>query len=151
MMPAAFRIGPVRMNQARADFAISETRITASLLYDGQWEDDGELGVMLSTVTLAVHEGQMRQCWHPLAVVSLHALARRVERGDMRTLDALVGDLGALIDADGEVDRIATSDGFWFGGIIVAKDRGAGRTVRVRKVHTWQPRSYTVHAKPQGQ
>ncbi len=140
LIPVAFRIGAVRINRGRTEFEISETRVTASLLYDNQWANaDKEQGVMLSTVTLAVHDRALRQHWHPLAAISLHALARRIERGDSGSHNAILSDLAVLVDADCDADRIGTTDGFWLGGVVLANDRGPGRTVKLRSVRTWLP------------
>jgi hypothetical protein len=71
--------------------------------------------------------------WAPIAICSLHSLARRIERGEDRTHDALLADLAALVDADPDADQVAAGDGFWIGPVIGMRgpnDRSWVRSVR---------------------
>ena len=137
MVPAAFRIGAVKVMKDRAEFCISEARLTATWLHDDAWGDaERESGVALCRFVLVVHDRRLREHWHPMAIVSLHALARRVERSSERDHDALLRDLSLLVDTGDVVgERIDTPNGFWLGRVTDARDRS--RTVRVRSVRTW--------------
>jgi hypothetical protein len=48
----------------------------------------------------AVHKGALTVRWAPLACISLHALARRIERGLERDHAALTRDLAVLVESD---------------------------------------------------
>ncbi len=140
LVPSEFRVGAVRIDRSGREFEISETRATASLLFDNQWQDkDSERGVMLSTATLAVRDGRIQQCWCPLAIVSLQALARRIECRATANNEAIFRDLARLVDADPDVDHVDTNNGCWIGSIMTATDAGAGRIVELRSVHGWAP------------
>jgi hypothetical protein len=139
-LPADFRLGPPLVVYQRGGFAITETRLTASWITDDAWgHADRECGVGLCTLTFAVRDGALMRLWQPLANVSLHALARRIERGADAQRDhvALARDLAVLAQANGTGERVDTVDGFWLGSIIQVKDESAGKACRMRSVRTW--------------
>ena len=93
-------LSDTRVIKARTEFVIAGYRITVSWLHSDRW-DNGERARRLG---LPVGGGRaqrqaVRADWRPIAVVSLHALARRVERGSDRSHAALTLDLAALLDA----------------------------------------------------
>ena len=68
-----------------------------------------------------MHKGKLTETWQPLACVSLHALARRIERDDDRSHPALTAELARLLDGDGDASgQIACADGYWLGDLIDA-------------------------------
>lgn len=84
---------------------------------------------------MAVQDGKLREQWTPGANVSLHALARRIERGADRSHAALTRDIAVLVDAGVEGERVDTAAGFWLGGVIDAMD--GYRPIKLRHVRTW--------------
>lgn len=140
-IPSTFRVGELTIVKDRVQFAVSERRICVSWLRDDAWGSNShrEVGVAVCRFSLSVVSGKLREDWQPGINISLHALARRIERGVDRSHAALVRDLSALAaagDEDGE--RVDTPpDGFWLGGMINALD--GKRPVRLRHVRTWLP------------
>jgi hypothetical protein len=59
-------------------------------------------------VHVSAREWRLAAHWTPYALVSLHALARRIERGADRFHAALVRDLAVLADAGDDGDRVPT-------------------------------------------
>ena len=140
LIPSQFRIGPVSAMRHRTTFAIQERRATSSWMQSDEWDaDHRELGLTLCTFTLSVHAGRLRRCWTPFVAVSLHALARRIERGRQRSHEALWRDIVALADTGEEGDRVDTTGGAWWGGPIDAGAGDEGRTIRLRSIRTWLP------------
>ena len=141
LVPARFRIGKTDGAKNKGDFAVTETWLCAGWLHDDEWgaADDvpREPGVSICKFTLSVHKGRLQRHWAPLCNVSLHALARRIERHQDRTSDALVRDITVLAAAGEDGDRVDSDRGFWLGGTIDAGNRDTGRTIRIRSVRTW--------------
>jgi hypothetical protein len=140
--PAEFRLGEIEVNPDRDAFLIAETRATATWINIAAWNNDDatEPGVAVARFALAMRPGRgMVQAWIPRGIVSLHALARRLERGADRSHDALLADLAVLTAAGADDDRMATpSGGFWLGPMEVMG--GTDKvTARARNVRTWVP------------
>ena len=95
-----------------------------------------EPGLTICRFVLTMHKGRLRQRWVPLVAVSLHAMARRVERccGSLPRLPQR--DLTVLADAGEDGDRVNTPGGFWLGSVIDANGDG-GIKLRLRSVRTW--------------
>jgi hypothetical protein len=55
------------------------------------------------TFTVALSERRLSERWHPIALVSAHALARWFERSGKRDHSVLVRELAVLADASGGV------------------------------------------------
>jgi hypothetical protein len=85
----------------------------------------------------AVQKGKLIARWTPLACVSLHALARRVERGAERDHTALTRDLALLVESDSNTERVFTPGGFWLGAVIEAMNDAERKGVKLRNVRTW--------------
>ena len=117
LVPPQFRLGAVEATRQRTEFAIVERRIAVSWLRHDEWTDPEhrEPGVSICKFVLAMTDGKLLWRLHPQANVSLHALARRIERGHEHDHTALLRDLAALADAGEEGGRVATGEGFWFG------------------------------------
>jgi hypothetical protein len=140
-LPADFRLGGPVVAYPRGGFTITETRLTASWITDHAWGDaaDRESGVGLCALTFAVRDGALMRLWKPLANISLHALARRIERGADAQRAALLRDLATLVVIDENTERVDTVDGFWLGTVIDVLDHSAGKGCRLRSVRTWLP------------
>jgi hypothetical protein len=139
LVPPQFRLGAVEATRHRTEFAIVERRIAVSGLKHDEWTDPEhrEPGVSICKFVLAMTNGTLLWRLHPQANVSLHALARRIERGHERDHAALLRDLAALADVGEEGERVDTSEGSWFGHVIDADDQG--HRIRMRNVRTWLP------------
>jgi hypothetical protein len=107
--PATFRIGAVTVVEHPRRFSIEEQRLAATWHTDLAWENGGEeVGVAVCTVQLALRDGVIGGEWHALALVSLHALGRRLERGADPSYAALFADLADTPDSPQRVvDRHA--------------------------------------------
>jgi hypothetical protein len=139
LVPNEFRIGETDIDRDRSAFSISETRLACSWQRFDEWQspDARELGLAVARYRLALKDGRLRETWDAYAVVSLHAIARRIERGNDRSHSALFADLALLADAVGTIgDQVTTPDGFWLGGERDVRD-SKGRTSRARSVRTW--------------
>jgi hypothetical protein len=101
IVPSGFRIGDVGVAPDREAFAIREARLGVTLMNAEAWgnPDYGEPGVTVARFSLSLHQGRLRERWTPVAIVSLHSLARRLERHHDRSHAALVADLALLLDA----------------------------------------------------
>ena len=124
LIPPQSRIGKVSGTRHKGEFAIAETRICVSWLTCDEWSDleQREPGVSLCQFTLAVKDGKLHRRWHPIANVSLHALARRIEPGRAYDHASLLSDLALLADAGEDAERVETADGFCVGNMCDAKD-----------------------------
>ena len=141
LVPPHFRLGAVEVTRHRTEFAIVERRIAVSWLRHDEWTDPEhrEPGLSICRFVLGMTDGKLIWRWHPQTNVSLHALARRIERGHERDHAALLHDLAVLADAGEEGERVDTGEGFWFGSVIDADDQG--HRIRMRNVRTWLPSS----------
>jgi hypothetical protein len=158
MIPPRFRLGDIiitgsmqRFGPRSRLFGVSETRIAVSWIAHEAWDPDyKEQGVSVCRFTLSFHDGRMRQDWTPIASISLHALARRYERGRSLSLPqgrslalpqggsdhaALMADLACLIDADPSAGQIATTDGLWLADTVLTRTRQG--VVKALNVRTW--------------
>jgi hypothetical protein len=137
-VPTRFRIGDIAINRSRDAFSISEVRICPAWFASSLWEDRDyrEPGVAICRFALFVDAGKLRQTLTPIAVVSLHALGRRLERGRGRDQAAIIRDLARLADAP-ERDEVATpeSEGAWIGYVVQMK--GVDGWATARAVRTW--------------
>jgi hypothetical protein len=96
-----------------------------------------ERGVSIARVNFGVQKGNVVMQWTPQACVSLHALARRIERGSTRDHSALALDLAKLVQTDEKSERVDTIDGFWLGEVCPATNEFDGNGCRLRDVRTW--------------
>jgi hypothetical protein len=134
--PSMFRIGKVTTHPDRDALCIAETRITATWLECDEWDDDNrEPGVSVATFTLQLHLGRLWTRWLPSAIISAHALARRIERGADRSPVALTADLAVLAHTGADGDRVPVGDGFWMGNVVGIQGRHG--VMQARAVRTW--------------
>jgi hypothetical protein len=84
-----------------------------------------------------VHKGTLTVRWVPIACISLHALARRIERGTERDHPALVRDLALLVESNPSDERVSTPGGFWRGSVIEALNDAERKGCIIRNVRTW--------------
>ena len=117
----AFR---ARTDQRGRRGQIIEVRVHAVTMLSNKWDPD----VMEPTIALTSHCVEVplvdRPATQTIASISLHALARRFERGRDRAHHAVLDDLRRIILANinneeshpfGEPFRISTPRGFWVG------------------------------------
>jgi hypothetical protein len=136
-IPSRFRLEFDSAASARS-VEVVEARVGGSRWSTyGLFED--ERGISVNIVVLRTVARDVSVVIHPVANVSLHALARRFQRGENSSVEAVLRDLGALAEPPaGSVDAVATSDGVWLGEITDANDTGQpGRTVRLRSVRSF--------------
>jgi hypothetical protein len=137
LMPSAFRIGETRMIRTRREFVIAEDRISVSWLQAAR-SGERERGVSVCRLVVAAHKGDLREDWRPVACVSLHALARRIERGSDRRHAALTSDLARLLtfEAD-QCGQVMCDDGYWLGDLVDLMDETAKSARQCRNVRTF--------------
>jgi hypothetical protein len=136
-VPVELRIGQVTVERNRERFSIRETRLIASWQRQTAWQGDDtdEPGIAIARFALKLHTGRLIVTWEPVSIVSLHSLARRIERGADPSHGAIYADLATLADPDPEARRVAAGDGFWVGA--VGPMHGQGQTFEVFNVRTW--------------
>jgi hypothetical protein len=136
-IPPGFRIGPLIIERDPSAFRIAETRLSATWITCDDWQPGyREPGVSLCRFTLALTAGALTETWSPVASVSLHAPARRLERGRNASYAALIADLACLADPPADASHIDTADGAWC-GTMVNTDTRRGGTVRAFSARTW--------------
>jgi hypothetical protein len=136
-MPAAFRIGETRIVRTRREFVIAEDRISVSWLQAARW-GERERGVSVCRLVVAAHKGDLREDWRPVACVSLHALARRFERGADRRHAALTSDLARLLNFEADpCGQVTCDDGYWLGDLVDLMDETARTARQCRNVRTF--------------
>jgi hypothetical protein len=137
-VPTTFRIGAVTIDPDRATFSIGETRISCSWINNETWADPDyrEQGLSVCRFTLSLRDGRLCERWTPLAHISLHALARRYERGGADRAAILVDLADLTVPDDPSAGQIATADGTWLGDSVQTGVAGGG-TARAINVRTW--------------
>jgi len=108
-------------DRTKSALAITEIRLRPAKSADPTWDGATELGLAVVAHTLHIGDGKMTVVPDPVAVISLHALARRVQRGFRRDDAAVLEDIACLIPvapaalmAGGEF-RIPAGDREWAG------------------------------------
>jgi hypothetical protein len=115
---------------------IQETRLDSLSLRFVGWED-WEPGVGITQMRMTTHK-QMIFEGTPLVIISLHALARYMERSGTKDYATLLNDLRPLLEYTGQSERIATtSGGEWIGDRRVIATNGMDRTFPVRAIRTY--------------
>jgi hypothetical protein len=138
LMPNEYRLGERRFFPARTEFIIAETRLSGSWIYNDEWNSGvREIGISVCDLVLSVRRGKLCWEWKPRVCISLHALARRIERGAERDHAALVRDLAVLVESDAGSERVGTQGGFWLGAVIEAMNDQKRRGCTIRNVRTW--------------
>jgi hypothetical protein len=138
-IPTEFRLGELTITPDRDVFAVTETRLTATWFNITSWVagDTREPGVTLAAFSVCLDHGRLQVRWTPVAVISAHALGRRLERGAERTHAALTADLTLLVNAGLDGDRVPAGDGWWIGSVVQMQGRHGIATARaVRTFHT---------------
>jgi hypothetical protein len=136
LIPAQYRIGLVEAARHKVTFGISELRVTSSRLTNGNWDTpEPEPGLSVCRFHFIVRNGKMTERWLPVANVSLHGLARRIERGRDRSPEAVLADIEVLATASGGEVETPRSEGCWLGEVVTA--RIDGRPVELMNVRTW--------------
>jgi hypothetical protein len=137
-IPAEFRFGEIEVRPDRDAFEIAELRATATWINSRDWDSDAtEAGVAIARCSMAMRpKVGLVHVWMPVAIVSLHAVARWFERSGSRDHGCLLADLAALTAPGDDDDRVATPGGFWRGEMEVME--GTDKvTARARNVRTW--------------
>ena len=131
----------------RKSLSITEVRVCPQHYRQADWEADArEPGVSVVQITLAIapHE-TLALGLHTLCAASLHALARRYQRGQPVTDDAIVADLHVLAAAHerlsglpaGSDFAVDVSSGQWLGNVLDIRSHHSGITQRVPSARTF--------------
>jgi hypothetical protein len=133
-----------RLERTRA--SITERRVVAGAARSGAWgEDDFEIGVGIDEVTVTVDGNRLDLSSRTLVLFSLHALARRYQRGRDNDDAAILHDLDLAARADpdgldaGGGFKIATDaeGGGWRGRLVWLHDQNSADPRLTVLVRTW--------------
>ena len=140
-----------RLRTERRRFTVAELRATCDRMTAGAaWNGAEQDAVALSWHAIQLHDRLVDYLIRPVATMTLHALARRFERGDGREDSNVVQDLAPLA-AYAAADKTAVappptlpvtaevrvSDGRWAGRWVVARDAARRRDFRIFQVQTF--------------
>ena len=121
-LPAETRLGPLKLSQTGKKLSLAEVRVVPSRMKMESWSES-ELVLGLSLIQIDYGD-QIIVSRKPLGDASLHAVARRYQRGTDRSDKAVLRDLLELACAfperaiAGGDFRIATRDGYWLGELV---------------------------------
>jgi hypothetical protein len=115
----------------KRSLTIAELRPTGSRWLTDSWcAADWQLGISLVWVAVSVENGRFRFTTRPAGHMLLHALARRFERGDGRSVEHIVRDLRALAAGlNSDLIEIPAVGGRWVGERHTVRDEDQGRNV----------------------
>jgi len=137
-VPAEFRLS-LDVIYREHSVAITEVRISSSRTKHIAWGGTGEPGISIARVELAAGNGRLTVDTRPLASISLHALARRYQRGgcDEAAISRDLRDIVA-VGVTGS-DDVRCRTGLWAGPVIAVRDGHdpGGRIIRMRDVRTY--------------
>ena len=107
-LPSTYRIG-CRSTLTRDSLEVEDVVICAAKLEDDAW-DGLEASLVVCHGTLSVKRGSISFRFMPTAIFSMHALARRLQRGASTSDDELLGDVTLL--AKHSAGEVADGEGF---------------------------------------
>jgi hypothetical protein len=144
LMPEQGRLDLV-IEASRRSLRLVELRASAASLHLARWQDDGvELAAMVVAITLRAGPDVLTCETKSLATISLHALARRCQRGRDTSARVVLADLKALALAHAEVLQVGgpftvpAVDGRWAGEVLRLRQRdGGGATVPIVAARTF--------------
>jgi hypothetical protein len=107
----------IDLNPRRKTIAIRELRLTSSAYRDTGWDETAsEIGLIVALIELRIGPADYRFQWFTVAHLSLHAIARRLQRAHHGLADRAVGaEFG-----------VAVPGGVWLGGVQRVKDHAGG-------------------------
>jgi hypothetical protein len=127
-LPAETRLGPLKLSQTGKKLSLAEVRVVPSRMRMESWSES-ELVLGLSLIQID-YGAQIIVSRKPLGDASLHAVARRYQRGTDRSDKAVLRDLLELACAfpeqvlTGADFRVAASGGYWRGELMQLGDGG---------------------------
>ncbi len=148
-MPDKFRLAFIAVIDQRGRAGkIAEFRLGTAKLHNPGWDKgvtEPTLMVGATILQVPLHRGKLMQCY-TRATISLHALARRMQRGVDRSQQAILNDMKALVHADlnnaekypeDEEFRIPAGNGAWLGVTAPVDDVEDGKTTMQFVVRTF--------------
>ena len=127
--------------------SISETRCIPQHYRQAEWEDDArEPGVSVVRIGMSIApRRELALAMYTLCSASLHALARRYQRGQPTNDDAIIADLHALAAAherlrvlpEGSGFTVDVASGRWLGNVLDIRSHDSGVTQRVPSARTF--------------
>lgn len=117
-----------RLNERAKWLQITELRARPAVVTQSEWSGELEPSVLVVAVGMEARPKRFRATHATLAVVSLHALARRYQRADDKCHGAVLRDLRVLAEkqdalvllGDGAPFHVPCSDGGVWAGVIRA-------------------------------
>jgi hypothetical protein len=135
-LPSFTHLGRVG-GRTKDGFSIIETRVVSSKFQYLKWVNpDWEPGISVVRWEF-VAEGGLRLIPQPIAHISFHALARRIERGRDRTHPAILADLAALALAPHDAGVVPCASGLWRAESGDAADEAGRELGRILSVRTY--------------
>ena len=133
-LPPLSRLGlEIDLNARRKTIVIRESRLTSSGYRDQGWDEDAtEIGLIINLIQVRVGPSDYEFRFFTLSHISLHALARRFQRGLDVGEAAILRDLKALGEATltdgaaGDDFVVPVPGGRWVGGVQAVRNRGVG-------------------------
>jgi hypothetical protein len=136
----------LEIERGKRELRISETRLIHSTYKDVRWaRPELEPSVVLGRYTFQLTTPAAYSVRRsPLAIIGIHAIARRFERGENRTEEAIAADVSELASnytglcSGSEGFSLPCPSGVWVGGIETATEPD-GPTHRVLYVRSFLP------------
>jgi hypothetical protein len=141
-MPPDGRLS-LEIERGKRELRISETRLIHSTYKDVRWSrPEFEQSVSLACYTFQLTTPTAYVVRRSaLAIIGIHAIARRYERGEDQTDEAIAADISELASnharlciTDGEIFALPSASGVWVGGIetVALPDGRAQRLLYVK-------------------
>jgi hypothetical protein len=142
-MPPRSRLD-LAINLQRKSLEIREVRLSSSVYRAAAWGEH-EAGLVIMAITLEAAPLHYEFKTGTIAHVSVHAIARRLQRGRGGSEADVLRDLGVLGRAhealagrpDGADFEVPAADGFWIGTVETMRDRAAKRPGKSLLVRTF--------------
>lgn len=129
-----------RVTAARCSLRIDELRVTAHSTFVKTWADAAnQPGISLVWASLIAEPGRFSFEIIPVVTLLQHGLARRIERGNGRSVADVLRDLKALVAAAlaGDAVEVPVPAGRWVGERIIAHDVARGCNVPILHCQTF--------------
>ena len=114
ILPAFGRLALIAEAPSPGRLKIAELRAIPCRMTFDAWDGADELAIAVELLTLILDKGRFAKATKIYADVGLHALARRYERGEDRSDDAVLADLRPL--AEGHAQAVTNGGDFVIAG-----------------------------------
>jgi hypothetical protein len=146
-VPSFGRLGDTRIERKNYSLSIAEFRLmTGDLNFDHWTNEAREPSIAIELVSIIVSRKQCKLDFETVAILSLHALARRYERSVYRETDDVLSDLTPIVKASDALLRhrsfsIDVDHGCWCGETVSADFTTSNKPAKSCHPHLSQCRS----------